>query len=156
MDTPNSSRPFTCAMCQPTNLPVDQRTLSLPPPAVYAKFLQDAQTRIIRLEQLVNTIVPVTRTLVENASRQPAPCEKFDRLVAGAICLRARGQTVENAMQTINGAHGFSAGQWGMYFLSRMEIIQPFVEAVLRPHSAVTSAPPTTATDVGHKRPRTE
>ncbi|KZV65450.1 hypothetical protein PENSPDRAFT_655748 [Peniophora sp. CONT] len=138
-------------MCAPAPVP--------PPAAVKAEKPPDLQVRLDRLEQLViGRILPATRTLMDNAIRRPVPCELFDRLVAGAICIRAVGQTAEDAMRFIDGAHGFSAGQWALYLFSRAEMIQRMITIIRQPPAApapaAAAAPPAPIVATARKRSR--
>ncbi|KZV65452.1 hypothetical protein PENSPDRAFT_756488 [Peniophora sp. CONT] len=94
--------------------------------------------------------------------RRPEPHELHDRLVAGAICARTEGQSYEDAMYSIAGAHGFTAGEWALYLLSRLKNVGGITQIILRPPSAVpsgstaTNPAPTSSVTIAQKRTRSQ
>ncbi|KZV74222.1 hypothetical protein PENSPDRAFT_682199 [Peniophora sp. CONT] len=109
------------------------------------------------LERLVASVAVAAAQDLMARTRRPEPCDKFDRLVAVAICARTLGQSLETAMDLIDGAHGFTAAQWALYMLCRDQEIKRVVDIIQRPLAVAAPAAVVRATGIAvQKRARSE
>ncbi|KZV74221.1 hypothetical protein PENSPDRAFT_682198 [Peniophora sp. CONT] len=84
-----------------------------------------------------------------NTSEYP----KLDRLVAGALALRGNDSLL-TALQSLNGAQGYSYEQWSEYYLLRSDDIHPLVEGLSSVSNKKRSDLQSSAANEASKEPR--